>query len=59
MNEDYFKSIKTYEHLLNLIPLDHSVYYNLGRAYIKYGEYDKAIDALENAIKLDSNYVPA
>src|SRR5882672_4518429 len=50
---DYEKSIRLYEELIKAKYVSIEVYYNLGNAYFKAGNFAKAIINYERALKMD------
>lgn len=53
------KAIDYYQRGLSLYPGHYSAWFNLGNIYVVYEDYYSAVDAYENAIKYNPNYVIA
>lgn len=53
------KAIDLYQQGLSLYPGHYGAWFNLGNLYVVYEDYYSAVDAYENAIKYNPNYVLA
>jgi len=56
---DFHQAVRIHETLVSNHPAEHYVYLDLGRAYEKNEEIDKAIDCYEKAIQLNAQYSAA
>lgn len=59
ITRDYPVAIRSYTKLAQLKPNEAQTYLDLGRAYVKSDEIDKALENFNLAIKQDSQYAPA
>ena len=57
--EEYAKAISCFEKVMDMGLRSKEVYYNLGRAYLKLGEFEKAKAACQTALKIDPTYKDA
>ena len=56
---NFQKAIEQYKKGLSLYPEHYGAWFNLGNLYVVYEDYYSAIDAYDNAIKFNPNYVIA
>ena len=58
-NKEYEKAIALYERLLSFDTSNYGIYYNIARAFEKWGKQDRAISEYKKLIRRDSSYYEA